>query len=67
MQREQYQGEAWLDEERSRVQRMTTQGSLLLRRDLSQLSPEGRAALRRDLEQLQRIVDDALRAVGGGL
>lgn len=64
MQREQYQGEAWLDEERARVQRMTTQGSLLLRRDLSQLSIEGRAALRRDLEQLQRIVDDALRAVG---
>lgn len=66
LQRGQYKGEAWLDEERARVQRMTTQGSLLLRRDLSQLSAEGRAALRRDLEQLQRMVNDALRAVGGG-
>jgi ParB/RepB/Spo0J family partition protein len=65
LQRQGYQGEAWLDEERERVQRMTTQGKLLLKHDLSQLSAEGRAALRRDLEQLQRVLMDVERKLGG--
>lgn len=65
LQRQGYQGEAWLDEERERVQRMTTQGKLLLRHDLAQLSSEGRAALRRDLEQLQRVLADVERKIGG--
>lgn len=65
IQRQGYEGEAWLDEERERVQRMTTQGKLLLKHDLSQLSAEGRAALRRDLEHLQRVLTDVEQKLGG--
>jgi ParB/RepB/Spo0J family partition protein len=58
-----YQGEAWLDEERERVQRMTTQGKLLMKRDISQLSPEGRSALARDVQALRTVVDEIERAL----
>jgi ParB/RepB/Spo0J family partition protein len=65
MRREGYQGEAWLDEERERLQRMATQAKLLMRRDLSQLSPEGRAALTRDLRLLKSIMAQIEQVLGG--
>ncbi len=64
LERQGYQGEAWLDEERERVQRMINQGKQLLRRDLSQLSPEGQAALKRDVQLLQRVITDVEQAIG---
>ena len=66
VQRKGYQGEAWLDEERERVQRMTTQGKLLMKRDLSQLSTAGRTALRRDLDQLERVLHELMQALERG-
>ena len=64
LERQGYEGEAWLDEERERVQRMTTQGKLLLRRDLGKLSPQGREALVRDLEVLRGVIGDVERILG---
>jgi ParB/RepB/Spo0J family partition protein len=64
VERQSYQGEAWLDEERARVQRMTTQGKLLMKRDISQLSPEGRSALARDVQSLRAVVDEIESALG---
>ncbi|MBA3946211.1 MAG: ParB N-terminal domain-containing protein [Herpetosiphonaceae bacterium] len=64
IERQGYQGEAWLDEERERVQRMINQGKQLLKRDLSQLSSEGQAALRRDVQLLQRVIKDVEQAIG---
>jgi ParB/RepB/Spo0J family partition protein len=64
LQRQGYQGEAWLDEERERIQRMTTQGKLLLKHDLGKLSPQGREALIRDLEALYSVLSDVERALG---
>ena len=64
LERQGYEGEAWLDEERDRVQRMINQGKQLLKRDLSQLSPEGQAALQRDIQLLQRVIKDVEQALG---
>jgi len=66
VQRKGYQGEAWLDEERERVQRMTTQGKLLMKRDLPQLSTAGRTALQRDLDQLERVLHELMQALERG-
>lgn len=64
LERQGYQGETWLDEERERLQRMTTQGKMLLRRDLSQISQQGREALKRDLEVLRGVISDVERSLG---
>ncbi len=65
LERQGYQGEAWLDEERERVQRMVTQGKILMRRDLSQLSAGGQAALKRDVEALQAVISSVLESLRG--
>ncbi len=64
LERQGYQGETWLDEERERLQRMTTQGKMLLRRDLSQISQPGREALMRDLEVLRGVISEVERSLG---